>query len=506
MVVLSVILWTLALGFLGLLAMIIRHMTYWRIKGIPYIDTLPLVGLMGPLFLRTKSMTQLAQDYYNACPGARYFGCMDFNNLVIIIKDPEMLKEICVKSFDYFPNHRTFVEESFDPLFSKNIFSLKDERWREMRTILSPTFTASKMKYMFQLVSKCAIDFVQYLKEHPELTMEMDLKDVYTRYTNDVIATAAFGISVNSLKDQDNDFYINGKDATSFDDLLKTFKFIGARLFPKFLRFIGLSFLSPRADKFFKTLVYNTVKERDEKGIVRPDMINLLLQARDNKNGIEMNTDDITAQAFIFFLAGFDTSSHFMCFISHVLSHNPEIQDRLRDEVDTIWAEESGNMSYEMLARMKYMDMVLSEILRLYPPAPFTDRVCVKPYDLPPSTENSAPFTVQPNTSMWIPIYGFHLDPNNFPEPEKFDPERFSDENKNSIKPYTYMPFGLGPRRCIGDRFALMETKILMAQLLHNFVLKPSAKTTKHIIFGKKSFVMEPENGFWMKLETRKMQ
>lgn len=442
-------------------------------------------------------------DIWNAFPGAKYVGALEFGRPIMIIRDPEVIREICVKSFDYFPNHRSFIEEDFDPLLSRNIFSLKDDRWREMRSTLSPSFTANKMKHMFQLVSKCSTDFVKHLRDHPEIRLDFDMKDAYTRYTNDVIATTAFGISVDSMKDRENDFYENGKEAVPFDGLLKILKFFAAAMWPNLMRMMGFTFLSPKPDRFFRRLVGDTVRARDERGIVRPDMIDLLMRARDNEKGIKMTTDDIVAQAFIFFLAGFDTSSRLMCFASHLLSHHADVQERLRQEVDDVLAESHGEVTYEALGKMRYMDMVIAETLRLYPPMPFTDRICVKAYTLPPAIEGGEGFVVQPNNSIWIPVFGLHRDPNYFPEPEKFDPERFNDDNKNDINPYAYIPFGLGPRKCIGERFAVMETKILVANLLTNFNMIASKKTTRDIVFSKKTLNMTPEDGFWMTLETR---
>ncbi|XP_043276577.1 cytochrome P450 9e2-like [Venturia canescens] len=494
-----------ALSFLGVLFYVLRHLTYWRTKGIPYLQTVPIFGLLFPVFLRKRSMAQRTLDIYNVCPGAKYVGCNDFGVPVLIIKHPEIVKEIVVKNFTHFPNHRGFVDEEFDPLLGRNLFSLKNDRWRDMRTVLTPSFTANKMKYMFQLVSKCAMELVQYLSEHPEQTKEIDLKDFFTRYANDVIATTAFGISVNSFKDRTNEFYSNGKAASTFGGFFNLLKFIGARIFPNFLRLMGLSFLPRKTERFFKQLIHDTVKIRDEKGIVRPDMIHLLMQARNNDNGIDMTNEDITAQAVIFFLAGFDTSSRLMCFVSHVLSYYPEIQDRLRKEVDVILGEDSASITYEKLGRMTYMDMVISETLRLYPPQPFTDRVCTQTCELPPPTSDSNPFTVLPSTLMWIPIIAFHRDPYYFPEPEEFDPERFSEENKNNITPYTYLPFGVGPRKCIGERFALMEAKVIMAHLLKKFVFKPSNKTTKSITFAKDGSMMNSERGFWVELRPRQV-
>ncbi|XP_015598534.2 cytochrome P450 9e2-like [Cephus cinctus] len=324
-----------------------------------------------------------------------------------------------------------------------------------------------------------------------------------TRYTNDVIATAAFGISVNSMRDKDNDFYVNGKDATSFQGFWKTIKFIMFRICPSILRLTGDSFISGDTT-FFRTLIQDAVKARDEKGIVRPDMIHLLMQARDSER-ITLSTDDIVAQAFVFFLAGFETVSTLMCYMLHELVLNPDIQQKLREEVDQVTSGADGEVTYEMLQKMKYMDMVISETLRKHPPVPVTDRVCVKSFKLPQSMPGYNDVTLDKDSIVWIPIHAFHHDPQYFPDPYKFDPERFNDENKDKIVPYTYFPFGLGPRICIGNRFALMETKMIMTHLVQNFLFKRTEKTLDSTKFTLKSLTVLPEEGFWLQLEPRKI-
>jgi cytochrome P450 family 9 len=105
-----------------------------------------------------------------------------------------------------------------------------------------------------------------------------------------------------------------------------------------------------------------------------------------------------------------------------------------------------------------------------------------------------------------IPIYSLHRDPQYYPDPDRFDPERFSDENKSKINPYTYLPFGTGARSCIGSRFALMETKVLFFHLLSNFEIVPVAKTQIPIRFDRKAINMSAEKGFWVGLQRRKMK
>jgi len=193
-------------------------------------------------------------------------GLWIFFNPVIILRDPELIKEIMVKDFEHFTDHRSVVDENIEPLFGKNIFSLRGDRWREMRNTLSPSFTASKMKFMFDLVSKCSRDFINYLIDHPELCNAIETKEAFRRYTNDVIATAAFGISVNSMKDQDNEFYIRGKEATTFSSgLLRTIQFIIITASPRLAKSMGLTFFPKATHKFFKKIVAETIKTREEK-------------------------------------------------------------------------------------------------------------------------------------------------------------------------------------------------------------------------------------------------
>lgn len=236
-------------------------------------------------------------------------------------------------------------------------------------------------------------------------------------------------------------------------------------------------------------------------------MIHLLMRAKDNEKLAthQMTIDDITAQAFIFFLAGFDTSSTLMCYVVYELALNPDVQEELRKEVERYIEEGNGELSYEALSKMEYMEMVTSETLRKYPPLSFIDRLCAQTFALPPAEAGGQGVTIHPDNLIWFPVHALHHDPKYFPDPERFDPERFSEKNKDNIVPYTYLPFGVGPRKCIGNRFALMETKILIAYLVHKFRLKPTGKTKVPIEFSKKNFSLIPDDGLWVGLERRKL-
>jgi len=227
------------------------------------------------------------------------------------------------------------------------------------------------------------------------------------------------------------------------------------------------------------------------------------METRNKDSGPEFNINEMTAQAFVFFLAGFESVSTAMCFMTHLVAVNPDVQSKLREEVDDVLKQTNGKPTYEAINRMKYLDAVINESLRLYPVAAFLDRQCVKEFELPPATSDGEPITLKPGDIVWFPSYALHRDPKYYSQPDKFNPERFLNGDVNNS---VYMPFGIGPRVCIGNRFALMEAKVMLFYLLWRYDLEPDIKTKIPMVLNKKSFVMLAEGGFWLKLRPRKLK
>ncbi|XP_029170278.1 cytochrome P450 9e2-like [Nylanderia fulva] len=499
----------LTISFIGILifvAVMCHIYFYWKNKGVLYQpDSLRSFVMNCNILLRRITFSDYTLFMYNYFPDAQYYGIWDFIRPGIYLRDPELIKNVLVREFENFHDHRNFLDEIIDPLLGKNVLFLCGNRWKEIRNKLTPSFTASKMKVTCELISKCAGELVNYLIHHQELYASVEMKQIFRRYNTDVMTTVVFGINVNSLKDQNNEFYLKGVEIiNSFNGVLTIFKLMFLIIFRRFAKLLGVTgILSSAISDFFKRIVGETIRTREEQGTVRPDLIYLLTQTRDKDgaNNQKITLDEIISQVLFFFFAGFETSSLLMCFIAHELALNPDIQDRLRKEV-LQHLDEGHDISYELLSKMTYMDMVISETLRKYPPQISMDRICTKNYELPPSQPGYKSMTIAPGTTIMIPIYALHHDPKYFPNPDKFDPERFSQENKDNVVPYTYLPFGQGPRKCIGARFVFMKTKILIAHLLRQFILKKTEKTVEPV-FDKNSFNLQFDGGFWIGLEKR---
>lgn len=476
---------------------------YFKKHGIPYLEPMPIFGNMAsPLFQLTSLADQLKQIYY-INENAKYIGLYDFSTPVIMIRDPELMRSIATKHFDHFVDHRGFVDPIQDPLFGGNIFSLRGDNWREVRNLLSPSFTSSKMKGMFKLMLKCSENFVDFLTEQSIKQQSINSKDAFTRYTNDVIATCAFGVTVDSMRNPNNEFYVLGKKATNFEGIL-SIKFFLLRNFPMISKLLRVKLIGSYVEDFFYEIVRDTIAMRDEKGISRPDMIQLMMETRHNKdgNGRVLSIEDMTSQAFIFFFGGFDTSSSLMCFLAHEISINNDIQKRLQNEIDELYGKCNGEPSYEAINDLQYLEAVINEALRMYPIATFLDRICTKSFVLPPTLPGVKPLQLNYGDNLWFPAYAVHRDPKYFNEPDKFLPERFIGD-KIAINSPAYVPFGNGPRMCIGNRFALLETKVLFFHLIAKCQITPSKKMILPLEFSNRSFTITAKGGFWLDLKPR---
>ncbi|XP_055908122.1 uncharacterized protein LOC129942964 [Eupeodes corollae] len=475
---------------------------FFEKRNLPYKKPLPFVGNQKDFIFRKVSMFDNVRNHYNQFD-TKIFGLFDLRSPAYAIRDPELLKRITIKEFDHFVNHRIAFRDG--GLLDKAVNNLRDQRWKDMRSTLSPVFTGSKMRQIFVLINEVARESMEFLKKNREAKIDFNIKDYFTRFTNDVIASAVFGIKVNSYKEDTNEFYVMGRRITHFSIWQNMIFFVAHNLKP-IMRFFKIQLFDKKDTNYFLYLVMDAMRYRQKNKIFRPDMVNMMMEARglfvneDKKSSKsnEWTDDEIVAQFFIFFFAGFEPTSVLMCFAAHELMVNPDCQERLREEIREVKASLDGKpLTYEILQGMKYMDMVISETLRRWPPATVTDRQCNKDFHY---KDDDVDVTIKAGDYIWIPIAGYHMDEKYFPNPTKFDPERFSDENKGNIQPCTYVPFGIGPRICIANRFALLEAKSILFYLLSEFEIQPSHKSSIPMELTPGGINLGPKNGFWMKL------
>nr|XP_034830988.1 cytochrome P450 9e2-like [Maniola hyperantus] len=377
------------------------------------------------------------------------------------------------------------------------------------------------MRKMLPFMTEISANIVNHLKGC--IGEDIHVEDLLRRYTSDVIASAAFGLQMDSVRDKDNKFYKTGQDLFKFTGWQR-FLFFFIAVFPNLSKKLGVKVFPAETMDFFNHLVTSTMEHREKNNIERPDMIQLLMEAskgtlKDDYDASDnvSTTDDtfkpkavqrqwtqteLAGQVFLFFAAGYDSSASALAMCVHELALNPDVQEKLYQEIRS-FKEKHGELTYDNLTALKYLDCVLCETQRKWAVAIIMDRVCTKPYELPPPREGGKPVQLNEGDVVYNLVNSVHMDEQYHPDPTKFDPDRFSEENKHNIKPFTYMPFGMGPRICIGSRFALMELKVMIYDLVLNFKTVKCAKTMDPIELQPHPFNITPKNGSWVRLEPR---
>ncbi|XP_035224205.1 cytochrome P450 3A8-like [Stegodyphus dumicola] len=457
-----------------------------------------------------------------------YFGLRP----VLLVADPELLKIIQQKEFHKFPNRSSFLDvgRSTTEYNTKALTGLKGKRWKDIRSIITPTFTTSKLKMMNPIVSQAVDELVEAVVRKSAEGKPFNIYKLYQNLTMDIIARTSLGVHTNAQKDENEPYLTHSRVIFSLEmDYFSLFAFS----FPEvmgvfsFLRSMILRFRNkgrePRLELLANTGAVIAARKADPKK-ERKDLLQLMINAqvskeniseslltagenderiqngdfsqKDQKNMRKMTDEEISQNALLFLLAGYETTSTALAFLTHLLLHHPEVQNKVREEINQHLDSDKDTLSYETVQKLQYLDSVICEGLRLYPPVyNFVTRVSLEDTQY----EN---IRIPKNMNILVPVYALHFDSAYWNAPEEFDPERFLPENKGNIHPMVYQPFGAGPRNCVGLRFAQMEIKMALAKLLHKFKFTPCPRSTKdNLEISSALATMRPKKGVFLYVE-----
>ncbi|XP_021018890.1 cytochrome P450 3A13 [Mus caroli] len=427
----------------------------------------------------------------------KIWGLYDGRQPVLAITDPDIIKTVLVKEcYSTFTNRRSFGPVG---ILKKAISISENEEWKRIRALLSPTFTSGKLKEMFPIINQFTDVLVRNMRQGLGEGKPTSVKDIFGAYSMDVITATSFGVNIDSLNNPQDPFVEKIKKLLKFDifDPL----FLSVTLFP-FLTpvfdALNVSLFPRDVISFFKTSVErmkeNRMKQKEKQ---RVDFLQLMINSQNYKTKEShkaLSDVEIVAQSVIFIFAGYETTSSALSFALYLLAIHPDVQKKLQDEIDAALPNKAP-ATYDTLLQMEYLDMVVNETLRLYPIAGRLERVCKT------DVEINGVF-IPKGTVVIIPTFALHKDPKYWPEPEEFRPERFSKKNQDSINPYTYLPFGSGPRNCIGMRFALINVKVALVRVLQNFTVQPCKETEIPLKLSKQG-LLQPENPLLLKVVSR---
>ncbi|XP_064480651.1 cytochrome P450 3A6-like [Ornithodoros turicata] len=485
-----------------------RHYEYFKNLDIPGPEPSIFFGNMVELYQKTPLV---AHREWIAKYG-KTLGYFDGYRPVLLVADPELMKMIQIKDFqDFIDRGLLFQPKRPRGPERKSLIQLQGKRWKEVRSVLTPSFTSNKLRLMSTGMIEKIEELVKKVDDYARKGEEFEASDMYQALTLDVISRSAMGIDQNIQRNPESSLLASSRTLFSggfSPAIILHASFPGLDFLLRFLVQWRLKRLNNGVHPFkevvdkCKGIVQSRQKDATLHG---KDLLQLMIDAKHSKvdfgnvtseqltagdeaeahelrqntvtNGLtsskaELDDDDITQNAFLVLVAGYETTSNTLTLITHMLVNYPEVQEKIREELFSVIGNE-GEIDYSTTQKLTYLNCVISECLRLYPPIfSFITREAVV-------DKQYGKLRIPTGTTVMISVDHVHRDPNVWEDPLKFDPDRFLPENKSKISPVAWQPFGAGPRNCIGMRFAQMELRLAIAKLLRKYRLQATENTEK---------------------------
>jgi len=373
-------------------------------------------------------------------------------NLKVYLSDPTLIHETLVKNADKLTKGDQ-VRRMLGPALGEGLLTADGQHWKWQRQSVASAFRHDKLLDLLPAMITAAEETKgRWLRQ---AGTPLDIGHEMMRTTFDIIVqtmlSGGHGIDVARVEKSISDYL----DPSGWTFALST---IGA---PDWVPFPGRS-KARAAVTFLRSSLAAVIAARRCSGEENHDLVSMLLSASDPETGRTMTDDEIVDNLMTFITAGHETTALGLAWTFHLLALHPAEEEKVMEEIGRVTGGERVRPDH--VAKLTYLKQVFSEAMRLFPPAPIITRTATNAFTLDR-------YQIPAGTVFFIPIYAVHHRAELWPEPERFDPTRFDPEPARARHRYAYMPFGAGPRVCIGNAFALMEAVAVLAVLLQTYRL-----------------------------------
>ena len=457
-----------------------------RIMGLTGPTPEPIFGNFRQLLKAGKNAPKQYDEWYQKY-GPNYLLFMGIAPM-IVTQDPEMIKDVLVRKFDNFvdrtPDDANLLKSILKA--NKSLATSTGDNWRRLRRTITPGFSGKKIKLLSPIIETSCKQLTEAIGKAADEDTSTDVTECFDAFSMEVILTSIFGRSCN-LQNGVNDLSKAVNEAFA-----KTFGHMYGQEFAYTLN-SQLSFLNPLIHFLVKKsdmakqwdpvqdIAAHLINERKKSGARKNDMLQYLLdmEKQESLDGSadkehKLTMDEILSTALLIIFSGM---GHNLTFLAHLLATNPDIQNNLVEDIQNFFANNPDATLYEAADGIEYADMVLQELLRLYPAINVIMRYCVETC----TTSNGT--LIPKGTIVYIPIYNVHHNAKLWPNPEKFDPERFRATQKGTFDSATYLAFGGGPRMCPGQQYSHIKIKMAMISILkkYRFVKAPDTEDVPEV-------------------------
>ncbi|BES99489.1 Cytochrome p450 [Nesidiocoris tenuis] len=474
--------------------------SYWQRRDIPCIEAKFPFGSIADIVLMRKTIGEVYDEIYYQLGDAPFGGIYRFWWPALFVKDPELIKTVFVKEFPSFHDNDYYVNPDVDPILGLNPFNSKGEKWKYSRGIVTPSLTILKTKMMLPGIRLVCQQMIDYLNSH--LGEHLETYELMAKYSTDVVGCSAYGMYGNSFEHPDST--LRQMSSKMFDGSLKgNIALLCALYAPKLGSILKFKILTEEVNEYFVQVVRKAVEQRKDTNTVRDDFLQSLInennEAEARGEPPVFSDKEMAAHSMTFFLDGFETTAILLGFILYELSLNALPQEKLRQELLKVGTS-LDEFEFDKIHEAEYLDRVVMETLRMHPSGTSFARSCTQ--DITLRSADGREVFVEKGTPVILPMYSVHNDSKYFPNPDVFDPERFTEENKATRPQFSFFPFGGGPRTCPGNKFAMTMVKLAVVAVVLNFSLAP-----REIPRGKleldplNQFFHTAKRGLWVKFD-----
>ena len=368
------------------------------------------------------------------------------------------------------------------------------ETWKSIKKSASGPFSLIRLRKYTSVFNECNKHMLEFIDG--QLDGENNIvhsSDIFPNISMDVLAAVGLGVHINSFKDPCNEF------KRKVDDVFETRRWECVQYLPNVSKLLRIKAMNPDSVRYIRTIIKRRMEQRKDDKMLGKDILSSFVKHKE-ENQNEENFDAMmnTYVQFVgdgnFTLAGLLGANMY-----YIIAHQ-DVYSKLVEEQETVFAKDegkNGDLSEDNLNNLSYLDMVILETSRLVC-FERNSRTCTKPWRIPDTN-----IIVPIGTEVVVPVAAIHKDPDFWESPEEFIPERFSTENKGKIKSGTYLPFGSGPRHCLGMNYSRLHIKIAITHILRKYELYNFENLSK-TMNRPHPFAFLPKDGLRIKLSKRK--
>lgn len=469
---------------------------YWEKLGVTGPKPEMIFGNVKDSFFLKSTEAEVWNSISRKYEDSKYVGVYNLWKPVLLIKDLDLAKDVLEKHFDHFTDHPKVLGEEKTDYAMYSLFAMEGAVWKSRRQCFSKLFTPKKLREYSEEMQSGLDILLKEIDERTKRGEDVNIMDALEKFTIHAVMASLYGLDLTKDEKRTSDLV----DIIRFfvhPPALNVLKFIFFSVQPTLFKILKMKTLPEKVWNFSSKLLDEMEKTREVSGKDRNDALSIIkkLQTEGTSDIKKIDYKEAVGHVFSFSEAGSHTTSTILSHVLARLALHPEVQDKVRAEIDAV-LKGSKVVNYEDIAEMTYLEDVITETMRIHPLVAIFKRTCTKEYKI---DEN---LTIPKGMDVIVDAVYLQNHPQYFREPEKFMPERFV---TGDYEQAALMPFGRGPRFCIGRKFAEMEMKVTLTRILSKYIVLPSEKVKYPLTFDPRTlfFSNVPVESIWVKFESR---